>query len=175
MTAFMSPTTSVEASGLLEDLNECAQRAGRWLMRHVNADGSIGDPQDGYMYYRAPWTFTLLGQSDIGHATCGWIRANLLTADGELSAPLRITRDAWAYRDATLIVGAHMLQQYDLSIGLMPALLGWQDPVSGAFANDRMPDGSMSDEMDIPYACGPGFACVITGRIDKARRVAGLP
>ena len=26
--------------------------------------------------------------------------------------------------------------------------------------------------MDIPYACGPGFACLLTGQLDAARRVA---
>jgi hypothetical protein len=66
-----------------------------------------------------------------------------------------------------------MLQQYDLSIGLMPSLLRWQDPVSGGFANDLTEQGP-SDEMDIPYACGPGLACLITGDLTSARRVAAF-
>ena len=32
----------------------------------------------------------------------------------------------------------------------------------------------MSDDMDIPYACGPGFAALAVGRLDAARRVAGF-
>jgi hypothetical protein len=67
-----------------------------------------------------------------------------------------------------------MLQQYDLSLGLIDGFLDWQDPASGGFANDRAADGSVGDEMDIPYAAGPGFALVATGRLYEARRVAGF-
>lgn len=173
MTAVMSaPAQSVDVQNLLGDLDESARRAGRWLLGHLNPNGSIGDASEGFKFYRAPWTFTLLGEPDAGHAVCGWVRAHLLTPAGDLSAPGRVTTSAWAYADATFIVGAQMLQQYDLSHGLIPALLRWQDPRSGAFGNDRLPDGSMSDEMDIPFACGAGFACLITGNLEPARRVA---
>ena len=173
MTAVMSaPPRSVEAKNLLGELEESARRAGRWLLGHMNEDGSIGDVRDGFKFYRAPWALTLLGEPDAGHAVCGWVRAHLLTSEGDLSAPARVTTTGWAYADATFVVGAHMLQQYDLSHGLMPSLLRWQDPVSGAFGNDRLPDGSMSDDMDIPFACGAGFACLITGNLEAARRVA---
>jgi hypothetical protein len=167
-----APPASVDVRELSNELNGSAQRAISWLLTHINADGSIGNPHDGFKYYRAPWTFTLLGQANVGAGICGWIRANLLTDKPDLSAPARISNDGWAYSDAALITGAQMLHQHDLSLGLMPSLLSWQDPISGAFANDRLDDGSMSDEMDIPYACGPGFACLMTGNIDAARRVA---
>lgn len=173
MTAVMSaPPTSVDVHELLGDLDESALRAGRWLLGHMNADGSIGDPAEGFKFYRAPWALTLLGETDSASAVCGWVRAHLLTSERDLSAPARVTTSAWSYADATFIVGAQMLQQYDLSLGIMPSLLRWQDPVSGAFGNDRLPDGSMSDDMDVPFACGAGFACLITGNLEAARRVA---
>lgn len=173
MTALMSaPPASVDVRELVDDLNESARRAGRWLLDRLNADGSLGDPADGFTYYRAPWALTMLGETDAAHAVCGWIRGNLRGPDGDLSAPARVTRTGWAYSNATLIVGAQMLQQFDLSHGLMPSLRRWQDRESGAFANDRLADGSMSDEMDIPFACGAGFACLITGDLSAARRVA---
>jgi hypothetical protein len=34
-----------------------------------------------------------------------------------------------------------------------------------------MPDGSMSDDQCIPYAAGPGFACIATGHFEEARAV----
>jgi hypothetical protein len=170
----IAPPETVAAHETLAELAASGRRALGWLMGHLNADGSLGEVKDGFKYYRAPWTFTLYGESDAGHAICGWIRRNLLTADMTLDGPPRLLNDGWAYRDATLIVGAQMLHQHDLSIGLMPSLLRWQDPASGGFADDRLPDGSMSDDMDIPYACGPGFACLLTGRMDEARRVAGF-
>lgn len=150
------------------------RRATDWLLAQQNPDGSLGDPADGFFFYRAPWTFALVGETRAASAVCGWFRRNLLTPDGRLDGPFRVVNDAWAYRDSALIVGAQMLGQYDLSYGLMPELLRWQDPASGAFANDRLPDGSMGDDQSIPYAAGPGFAALATGDLATARRVAAL-
>jgi hypothetical protein len=98
----------------------------------------------------------------------------MVQADGVIAGPYRKFDDAYAYRNATLIVGAHQARQYDLSLGLIDRLAEWQDPVSGGSSNDRTPDGSQSDDMDIPYACGPGFAYLATGRLDRARAVYGF-
>ena len=152
-----------------------ARRRGTdWLLARMRPDGALGDPAAGFEYYRAPWTFGLVGAVEAAHAVCGFVRRNLLTADGRLDGPLRVVRSDWAYRDATFILGAHQIGEYDLSYGLTDELLRWQDPASGAFANDRLPDGSMSDDMNVPYACGPGFAALAVGRLDAARRVAGF-
>jgi hypothetical protein len=134
-----APPATVDASEILPELNAASRRAVSWLKEKLNADGSLGEVKDGFKYYRAPWTFTLYGEPDAAHAICGWIRRNLRTADGTLAGPARILDDGWAYRDATLIVGAQMLQQHDLSLALMPGLLRWQDPASGGFSNDLMP------------------------------------
>src|SRR5262249_17443237 len=127
---------------------------------------------EGFRLYRAPWTFTVLGESAAAAAVCVWIRHNMLQPDGRIGGPFRVLNDAYAYRNATLIIGAQMAGQYDLSHGLMRELLDWPDPIPGGFANDRLPDGGMTDVMDIPYACGPGLACLVTGHLDKARQVA---
>jgi len=152
-----------------------ARRQGtEWLLTQLRPDGCLGDPEHGFEYYRAPWTFGLVGETQAAHAVCGFIRRTLLTPDGRIDGPLRRIQTDWSYRDATLIIGAHQIGEYDLSVGLFPELLRWQDPVSGAFANDRDPDGSMSDVMDIPYAAGAGFAALAVGRVDVALRVAGF-
>jgi hypothetical protein len=178
-----APPSGAAARDTIPELSAAGRRAVDWLLGQLNPDGSLGRVEDGFKYYRAPWTFALYGESDAGHAICGWIRANLLTtgpSGRRLAGPLRILRDGYAYRDSGLMIGAQMLHQHDLSIGLVPELLRSQDSVSGGFANDLRPDGpaggaqesALSDEMDIPYACGPGFACLLTGRIAEARRVA---
>ena len=152
-----------------------ARRRGTdWLLARMRPDGALGDPAAGFEYYRAPWTFGLVGEVEAAHAVCGFVRRNLLTPDGRLDGPLRAVHTDWAYRDATFILGAHQIGEYDLSYGLIEELLRWQDPLSGAFANHRLLDGSMSDDMDIPYACGSGFAALALGRMDAARRVAGF-
>ena len=152
-------------------LNEVRRKGVAWLMRHLNADGSLGDPTEGFHIYRAPWTFTIAGETGAAAAVCNWIRREMLTAEGRIEGPYRVFDDAYAYRNATLVVGAHLARQYDLSYGLMPDLLSWQDRASGGFHNDRLADGGMSDRMDIPYACGPGLACLATGHLDIARSV----
>lgn len=155
-------------------LRDARRRATGWLLARLRPDGALGDPAHGFEYYRAPWTFMLVGETEAAHAVCGFIRRTLRTPDGRIDGPLRIVRTDWAYRDATLIVGAQMAGAYDLSIGLFAGLLRWQDPRSGAFANDALEDGSPSDEMDIPYACGGGFAALAVGRLDVAARVGGF-
>src|SRR5436190_18406779 len=76
------------------------RRATEWLLSQLNADGSLGDPSEGYFFYRAPWTFSLVGETGAASAVCGWIRRNMLTPDGRIDGPFRVVRDAWAYRDS---------------------------------------------------------------------------
>jgi len=158
---------------LIRQLQNAARAATDWVLAQQRASGVIGDPSHGFKYYRGPWALALMGEVTAALALCRWIRVNLLRS-GLLDGEARVLEDGWAYRDSVLMIGAQMLQQYDLSLGLVDSLLHWQDPVSGGFANDRLADGSPSDEMDIPYAAGPGFALLATGRIAEARRVAGF-
>jgi hypothetical protein len=155
----------------LKMYREARRKSTEWLLKHLNKDGSLGDPTEGFFFYRAPWTLVIAGEVEAANAICGWMRRNMITPEGTIEGPYRVVNDAYAYRNSAFIIGAHLAMQYDLSYRLMPDLLSWQDAVSGAFANDRLEDGGKSDEMDIPYACGPGFACLITGHFDAARAV----
>ena len=85
-----------------------------------------------------------------------WVRENMWTPEGDFDNGLRVNRDAYAYRNATFIYGAHMARQFDLSHRSMEHLLSWQDPATGGFSNNLEDDG-MSDDMDIPYTVGPGW------------------
>lgn len=170
MTGSGSNTT---ADRLITDLGRAARAATDWILAQQDETGVIGDPSLGFKYYRGPWALSLMGETEAALRLCAWIRANLFR-NGRLDGELRVLDDGYAYRDSVLMVGAQMLQQYDLSLGLVDSLLSWQDPISGGFANDRNPDGSGSDEMDIPYAAGPGFALLATGRLVEAKRVAAF-
>lgn len=174
-----------------DEIDASCRRATDWILSLQRSSGVIGDPTLGFKYYRAPWALTLMGEVDAALGVCAFARANLLR-DGRLDGPARVLTDGWAYRDSALMIGAHMLGQYDLSHGLAASLLSWQDPQSGGFANDGLPtdalptgsdesrgvppDGALapSDEMDIPYAAGPGLALIAIGRLDAARAVAGF-
>jgi hypothetical protein len=166
----MTITTQSRKQAKTAKYKAVRDKGAAWLLDHMNPDGALGNPAEGFHFYRAPWTFTQVGATHAATAICGWIRREMLTATGEIAGPYRKFDDAYAYRNATLIVGAHRARQYDLSLGLVERLAEWQDPISGGSANDRLPDGSQSDDMDIPYACGPGFAFLDTGQIDRARK-----
>jgi hypothetical protein len=165
--------------GRLESFMEARRRGTAWLLTLQNGDGSLGDPAEGYKYYRGLWTFAATGEVRAGHALAGWIRRNLLVpasggAPARIDGPLRVWRDGWGYRDSAVIIGAQMLHQYDLGLGLLPGLVADLDPVSGSGANDHLEDGSLSDDGDIPYTCGVGFAAIACGDIASARQVAGF-
>ncbi len=171
MTAVVATPVKTEK---LAEYRAARDRGTAWLLAQLGPDGSLGDPREGFHFYRAPWTFSLVGQSAAASAVCGWIRRNMLTREGRIEGPYRVFDDAYAYRNSALVVGAQLAGQYDLSHGLMADLLSWQDPQSGAFPDDRTPQGGRSDNMDIPYACGPGFACLATGHLEAARQVASF-
>ena len=162
---------------LLDEVGVACRRATDWILAQQRPSGVIGDPANGFKYHRGPWALALMGETDAALRMCRWIRENLLTG-ASLSGEARVLTDGWAYRDSVLIIGAHMLGQYDLSLGVIDSLCAWQDPVSGGFANDAVAPGiggnAGSDAMDLPYAAGPGFALLATGRLAEARRVASF-
>src|SRR5439155_17839539 len=134
-----------------------------------------GDPSTGFSYYRAPWTFTVVGETEAAAGICGWIRRNLVTPDGRIDGPYRVFDEWSTYRDATLIVGAQLALQHDLSFGLWPGLLRLRDPKSGLFANDRLPGGRWSPSLDVTSGGpGTGFAALAIGDLDTARGIARL-
>ncbi len=170
MTSEQLPASSLKREKLTA-YREARRKGTEWLLKHVNDDGSIGDPGEGFHFYRAPWTFAVTGETEAASAICGWVRKHMLTPEGTIDGPYRPSGYAYAYTTSAFIIGAHLASQYDLSDGLMPNLLSYQDPRSGGFANDRLEDGSQSDDMDIPFACGPGFACIVTGQLEAAHKV----
>lgn len=177
--AIQTPKRSAVEPERLASFLAARRRGLDWLLARQNPDGSLGDPAQGYKYYRAPWTFAATGETVAGHAIAGWIRRNLLVpasgdAPARIDGPLRIWKDGWSYRDSALIIGAQMLHQYDLGVGLLPALLADLDPASGSTANDHLDGGTLSDDGDIPYSCGVGFAALACGDIASAGRVAGF-
>jgi hypothetical protein len=171
MTQLVSPPAA-ELRDRIAAYREARDRGVRWLLRQMRPDGSIGDPSTGFSYYRAPWTFTVVGETEAALAISGWIRRNLVTADGEIDGPYRVFDEWSTYRDATLVVGAQLALQHDLAFGLWPGLLRRRNPDSGLFANDRLAGGGWSPSLDVT-AGGPGcgFAALAVGDLLSARAI----
>ena len=163
--------SSSDRRSAVKRLTETKRRGAEWLLARVGPDGAVEPSDEGFRFYRLPWTLTVTGHTQAAVAVCGWIREHMLTPDGDFDRGYRKLYDAYAYRNATLVYGAHMARQFDLSSRGLAFILTMQDEASGGFANDRDPDGTLGDVMDLPYTCGCGLACIALGRLDKARRV----
>ena len=155
----------------IQRLTESKRRGAEWLLARVGRDGAVKPSDEGFRFYRLPWTLMVCGHTQAALAVCGWIREHMLTPDGDFDRGHRKLYDAYAYRNATLVYGAHMARQFDLSARGLEFILAMQDQPSGGFANDREPDGSLGDVMDLPYTCGCGLAAIALGRLDVARQV----
>ena len=64
-------------------LREARRKGAAWLLDHVNADGSLGDPAEGFHFYRAPWTFTIVGETGAATGICNWIRREMFDRGGQ--------------------------------------------------------------------------------------------
>ncbi|MCY3959829.1 MAG: hypothetical protein OXG65_16275 [Chloroflexi bacterium] len=163
--------SSSQRRSAIQRLTETRRRGAEWLLARVGPDGSVGPLDEGFRFYRLPWSLTVSGHTHAATAVCGWIREHMLTPDGDFDRGHRRLYDAYAYRNATLVYGAHMARQFDISSRGLGFVLSMQDESSGGFANDRDPDGTLGDVMDLPYTCGCGLACIALGRLDTARQV----
>src|SRR5919198_2277723 len=84
------------------------ERGIAYVLDRLAPDGAVGDPaRDGFVFYRAPWSFALTGETSAAAAVCGWVRRQMLEPDETLDGGFRPYRAAYAYIDSTFICGAH--------------------------------------------------------------------
>jgi hypothetical protein len=147
------------------------EKALAYLLAHANEDGSIGPVEHGIYYYRAPWALALGGKTADAQRLMGWIRRQMVTAEGDFrGAPSPFDEagsTAFTYELSCLIYGAHLLRHFDLAQRSVDYLLRWQDPHTGGFSMNRHRTGPSGRQALYPTAQA-GMACVITGRIDAA-------
>jgi len=156
----------------LERYRRARKRATAYLLDHLNADGSIGPVEHSFYYYRLPWALAAAGEISAGERLCAWIRSHQFAADGDfVGLTPRPETEYHLYANALLVVGAQMLQQFDLAQGGIDYILRHADPLSGGFYNFGDEAGH-SDKEDIPFTCGVGLACLMTGRLDEAEGIA---
>lgn len=144
-----------------------------WLLGQLNADGSIGPAETGTFYYRVPWALALAGETAAGLRLLDWIRRRRFTPDGAFVSGNDQADSVYGwypYPLSSLIVGAHLLRQFDLSERGVRHLLTRQDPTTGGLYSPR-DDTSEAAFQELAVACGAMLPLVITGRLDAAERV----
>ena len=55
----------------IERLTQTKRRGTEWLLGRVAPDGSVGPSDEGFRFYRLPWTFTVAGHTQTATAVCG--------------------------------------------------------------------------------------------------------
>jgi hypothetical protein len=151
-------------------LIDARRRGTEWLLRHLNDDGSIGPIEQGFYYYRLPWSLAVTGETDHAVRLCDWVRAHQFATNGDFAGVSPRGLDPYAYENATFIYGAHMLRQYDLSYRGYDYLLTHQDRESGGFCH--RPDGAgIGREEAIPTVAQAGKTALMLGDLDTAERV----
>ena len=156
----------------LESYREACRKGTDFLLRSMNRDGSIGPVQEGLYYYRVPWAYALMGEISAASRVMDWIRTNMFTPQGafEGTTPQGVFEQRYgSYPLACLLVGATMLQRFDITYPGTQRLLTWQDPQSGGFYNRRgeAPDGS---EQELFPAAQGGMSLLLVGQLDAALR-----
>ncbi|MBM3934967.1 MAG: hypothetical protein FJ319_11830 [SAR202 cluster bacterium] len=143
-----------------------------YLLRNVHPDGSFGSPAKGVTdYYKVIWALQVAGETHAANSICNWVRRNGMTAEGDLGPrPPEANGYYYNYYNAWVVIGAHKLQQYDLSMRGMDFMLRTWDEESGGFFSS-VTERKSTTEMDLWVVSGCGQAALITGHIDVARGV----
>jgi len=142
-----------------------------WLMKKLHADGSFGDgPPDVREYYKVPAALLVSGESEAAGRLLGWVRKHAMTPDGDFGPRPGGEDEHWySYTNSWVVIGAHRLNQFDLSGRGMDFIMRTWDPISGGFYSSPGPGGSADTLMDLWVVAGAARAALITNRIEAAR------
>ncbi|MSP12178.1 MAG: hypothetical protein EXR62_04380 [Chloroflexi bacterium] len=155
---------------------ETRRRGVAWLLAHLNADGSIGPVAEtqGIYYYRVPWALAVSGETEAANRLVDWIRANMFSAEGAFRGKYsqgEFETRYCSYPLACLMVGAQLLQQFDITTRGLNYLRTLQDPELGGFyARVDQRDGAGEQEL-FPTAQG-GMTYLMVGDLAAAQRAA---
>jgi hypothetical protein len=174
----MSDTATISDTELGEKIKkfrEVSRKGERWLINHMNPDGSIGPAEKDLFYYRAPWAFALTGHLATSSRNLDWIQKNMMTPEGAMegvSPQGAFEKRYGSYPLACVLIGAALRQRFDiLRVGL-PHLETWQDPESGGFIDNRVDPHNTCEQELFPTAQG-GMTYIMAGKLDLARMAGG--
>ena len=154
----------------LDAYQDAKHRGVAWLLEQLNSDGSIGPVEEGFNYYRIPWTFTIAGETRLAARLCDWVRRNQFAESGDFIGVSPRGLEAYAYENAVFIFGVQMARQFDLSYRGYECLMAHFDPVSGGFRHLSEGEGIPADE-NIPTVAQCGKTALMMGDLVTAERV----
>lgn len=145
-------------------------RGGSYLLKIVPPDGEFGDlaiTSD----HKLLTAFEVCGHSNMANRLCDYIRKKGMTPRGDFGPrPKNFKEFRYTYPNSWAIIGAHRLENFDISQKGMDFLMDFWDSESGGFYSS--PTKRDSDtEQDIIYVSFCGLAALYTCRIEIARAV----
>jgi hypothetical protein len=152
---------------------QVARKGTDFLLRQMAPDGSIGPVGSDLYYYRVPWAFALMGELTAASRSLDWIRRRMFTSDGAFEGEATPQGDFGSrygsYPLACLLVGATLMQRFDLVYPGVRRLLEWQDPETGGLYH-RWSERTAEGEQEIFPTAQAGMTFILTGQIEAARK-----
>jgi len=162
--------------GKVDNYFQARDRGIAWLLKQQDTDGSIAKHLGIGCYYRAPWAFAVTGYDKAALRLVEWIRNHMFAANGDFVGDFSrggYEKNYYAYPNANLIYGAHILRQFDLSYGGMRFMLTLQDAENGGFFN-RCDEMGPTGKQEIWNTCQAGLTCLVTGHLSAAQKVGAF-
>ena len=156
---------------------ERALAGAKWLVQHQNQDGSWTGLKEQRVgaFYKASWAFSEVGQCAAAHRTLDYVYHHFFTAEGDFLTENPDTElpllGRFPYVNSYFIAGSMRAGRYEIALPAVSFLLTQQSEDHGGFYSrpTRYGTKNMSDTMSSSSA---GMACLATGRLEAARRVA---
>lgn len=162
------------------EIRNCRQSvvsALKWLLAQQEADGSVKPGEHGLnTFHKVPYALAVTGQMERGSRLCAWIQENALDDEGDFTA--RTHREGplnafYHYANSWLIMGAHRLGQFGLSLRAADFLSTLQHPQTGGFLT-LGPESSLDGMQDMMTTALGGLALLTTGKLPEAEAAANF-
>ncbi len=172
------------ASDELKAAEETARRAVGFLESRQNKDGRMLVEKDEVSlnvacYYKSLWAFASAGRLNRANMIADVISSSIQRKNGDFASAEQRKGDEWfewryyTYANLWIVIGAHKIGRFDISIPGISYLLTYQDPRTGGFCNEAPYPRGVKVEDSISTAA-MGLVCLYTGRVKEAAKAGGF-
>jgi hypothetical protein len=161
-----------ELENKLDIYRQACRRGTDWLLKWMNTDGALGPVQDRLFYYRAPWSFALMGERSAANRVLDWIKGRMFSSSGAFEgfSPRGAFETQYgSYPVACLIIGAILMQRFEIVYPGTRNLRTWQDEESGGFYDNLEDATADGKQVLFPTAQG-GMTLLMAGQVQAAKK-----
>lgn len=161
----------------IRNYRQAAVNALKWLLNQQDNDGSVKPAEHGLnTFHKVPYALAVMGQMERGSRLCAWIQENACDEEGDFGGhvhregPLSVF---YHYPNSWLVMGAHRLGQFGLSLRAADFLATLQHPQTGGFLT-LGPDSSLDGMQDLMSTSLAALAMLTCGRVEEAEKAGGF-